>query len=54
MNRGQWITPRSGVGRLVIQLLVLAVVVGAVYLLVLMLGSGLRGSTLHLSDARWG
>jgi hypothetical protein len=50
----RWLTPRSGVGRLVIQLVVLAVVVGGVYLLVLMLGSGLRGSTLQVSDARWG
>jgi hypothetical protein len=59
-NRGRlnvmvrWVAPRSGVGRLIIQLVVLAVVVGAVYLLVLVLGSGLRGSTLQVSDARWG
>lgn len=50
----RWVAPRSGVGRLIIQLVVLAVVVGGVYLLVLMLGSGLRGSTLQVSDARWG
>ena len=50
----RWLGPRSGIGRLVIQLVFLAFVVGAVYLLVLMLGSGLRGTTLQLSDARWG
>ena len=50
----RWLAPRSEVGRLVIQLVVVAVVAGGVYLLVLMLGSGLRGSTLQLSDARWG
>ena len=50
----RWVAPRSGVGRLIMQLVVLAVVVGGVYLLVLMLGSGLRGSTLQVSDARWG
>ena len=50
----RWLAPRSGVGRLVIQLVVLVAVVGGVYLLVLMLGSGLKGSTLQVSDARWG
>jgi hypothetical protein len=35
------LTPRSGVGGLVIQVVVLAVAVGAVYRLVLMMGSGL-------------
>lgn len=50
----RWLIPRSGVGRLVIQLVVLAVVVGGVYLLVLVLGSGLRGSTLEVSGVRWG
>lgn len=37
----RWLTTRSGVGRLVTQVVILAVAVGAVYLLVLMLGSGL-------------
>ena len=54
MFMARWLAPRSGVGRLVIQLVVLVAVVGGVYLLVLMLGSGLKGSTLQVSDAGWG
>ena len=50
----RWLTPRLRVGGLVIQVVVLAVAAGAVYWLLLMLGSGLRGSTLQVSDARWG
>ena len=37
----RWLTPRSGTGRLVIQLIVLLIAAGAVYLLVLLLGSGI-------------
>ena len=51
---GALLAARSGAGRLVIQEVVLAVAVGAVYLMVLMLGSGLGGSTLQLSGAHWG
>ena len=41
ISMARLLRPRSGVGGLVIQVVVLAVAVGAVYRLVLMLGSGL-------------
>ncbi len=46
----RWLTPRSRVGRLVIQVVVLAVAAGAAYFLVTALGSDLRMSTLRVSD----
>lgn len=41
----RWLVPRSGSGRLVVQIVLLAMALGLVYLLVMWLGSGLLDST---------